>query len=86
MKQELSKRRYHSDVEVKAAAQQWLSDIGRDFFAEGIETFVPRLDKCLNNRVLLIMPNKYSRPDGAVARALHNSTTAPGFNPRGGQG
>ena len=49
MKQELSKRRYHSDAEVKAAAQQWLSDIGRDFFAEGIEKLVPRLDKCLNN-------------------------------------
>ena len=49
MKQELSKRRYHLDAEVKAAAQQWLSDIGRDFFAEGIEKLVPHLDKCLNN-------------------------------------
>jgi len=49
MKQELSQRQYHSDAEVKAAAQQWLSGIGRDFFAEGIEKLVPRLDKCLNN-------------------------------------
>ncbi|KFM62375.1 Histone-lysine N-methyltransferase SETMAR, partial [Stegodyphus mimosarum] len=49
LKQELSKRRYHSDAEVKATAQQWLSDVGRDFFAEGIEKLVPRLDKCLNN-------------------------------------
>ncbi|GFU45532.1 mariner Mos1 transposase [Nephila pilipes] len=49
MKEELSKRRYHSGEEVKAATREWLWSFGRDFFAEGIEKLVPHLDKCLNN-------------------------------------
>ncbi|GFU28682.1 hypothetical protein NPIL_631261 [Nephila pilipes] len=45
----LSKQRYQSDEEVKAATQEWLSGIGRDFFAEGIEKLVLRLNKCLDS-------------------------------------
>ena len=47
MKEKLSKRRYHLDDEEKAAIQEWLSGIGRDFFAGG-EKFVPGLDKFFN--------------------------------------
>ncbi|GFU59819.1 hypothetical protein NPIL_332831 [Nephila pilipes] len=47
--QELSKRRYYSDDEVKTTSQVWLSDIGRDFFAKDMEKRIHCLDKCLNN-------------------------------------
>ena len=42
MKEELSKRRYHLDDKVKAATQEWLSGIGRNFLLEDIKKFVPR--------------------------------------------
>ncbi|GFU33154.1 mariner Mos1 transposase [Nephila pilipes] len=52
MNEVLLKRQYISDYEVKAATQEWLSGIGWNFFAEGIEKLVPRLEKCLNKEVI----------------------------------
>ena len=48
MKEELSNRRYHSDDDMKATTQEWLSGIAWDFHAEGIKKLVPPLDECLN--------------------------------------
>ncbi|GBM32537.1 hypothetical protein AVEN_127438-1 [Araneus ventricosus] len=31
-------------------AQQWLLEVGREYFEYGIEKLVPRLDKCLNKK------------------------------------
>ena len=42
-----AKRRYFTD-EVQIAMQEWVSDVGREFFNKGIEKFVSRYDKCLN--------------------------------------
>lgn len=48
MKEALAKRRYFTNEEVQIVTQEWLSDVGRDFFNKGIEKLVSRYDKCLN--------------------------------------
>lgn len=45
VKEELSKRPYHSYVEVNAEIQEYLSNVGRDFLVEGFGKRVPRIEK-----------------------------------------
>ena len=48
MKETLAKKRYYTGEEVQDAARDWLSNIGREYFRNGIEELGSSYDGCLN--------------------------------------
>ncbi|KAJ4446843.1 hypothetical protein ANN_13541 [Periplaneta americana] len=49
LKKFLGGQRFDGDDEVKTAVREWFASQAGEFYNEGIERLVPRLDKCLNN-------------------------------------
>ncbi|KAJ4444472.1 hypothetical protein ANN_06264 [Periplaneta americana] len=49
LKKFLGGQSFDGDDEVKTAAREWFALQAGEFYIEGIERLVPRLDKCLNN-------------------------------------
>ncbi|KAJ4444277.1 hypothetical protein ANN_06069 [Periplaneta americana] len=49
LKKFLGGQRFDDDDEVKTAVQEWFASQAGEFYNEGVERLVPRLDKCLNN-------------------------------------
>jgi hypothetical protein len=45
----LAGQRFNNDEDVKRAVQKWLSSQAATFYDEGIQKWVSRYDKCLNN-------------------------------------
>ncbi len=48
LKKEWGSRRFENKEELIVAVRETLSNMGRDFYCDGIEKHVPRLNKCLD--------------------------------------
>jgi len=49
LKKFLGGKRFDDDSDLKVAVQKWLTSQAVAFYEEGVQKFVPRYDKCLNN-------------------------------------
>jgi len=49
LKKFLGGKRFDDDGDLKNAVQKWITWQAAAFYEEGIQKFVPRYDKCLNN-------------------------------------